>query len=224
MTKNEEIKREMLQKKLNNGIIQVGRSCCDSFLKIKHVNRFRNYLIKQQKEGGVFVLGDAILAIVLLVMGGYILNEVSAYPDYSNLSVIGPEVFPKLIAIFFIISAIWFLATVIWKGWIKKVDADGNSYIETEKAKVQAGIQSMKGNKSSIIHLVITIILMIAYALLLPTVGFEVLTIVFLIATMFMNGVRKPHVLAIVSVVSVVVIYIFFVVILKAQIPRMFYF
>lgn len=67
------------------------------------------------------MLGDAILAIVLLVMGGYILNEVNAYPDYSNLSVIGPEVFPKLIAIFFIISAIWFLATVIWKGWIKMV-------------------------------------------------------------------------------------------------------
>ncbi|MCF2682263.1 tripartite tricarboxylate transporter TctB family protein [Faecalicatena contorta] len=170
------------------------------------------------------MLGDAILAIVLLVMGGYILNEVNAYPDYSNLSVIGPEVFPKLIAIFFIISAIWFLATVIWKGWIKKVDADGNSYIEKEKAKVQAGVQSMQGNKTSIIHLVITIILMIAYALLLPTVGFEVLTIVFLIATMFMNGVRKPHVLLIVSVVSVVIIYIFFVMILKVQIPRMFYF
>ena len=82
----------------------------------------------------------------------------------------------------------------------------------------------MQGNKTSIIHLVITIILMIAYTLLLPTVGFEVLTIVFLIATMFVYGIRKPHVLLIVSVVSVVIIYIFFVMILKVQIPRMFYF
>ena len=65
---------------------------------------------------------------------------------------------------------------------------------------------------------------MIIYALLLPTVGFEILTIVFLIATMYLNGVRKPHVLLIVSVASVVVIYIFFVMILKVQIPRMFYF
>lgn len=170
------------------------------------------------------VLGDAILAIVLLVMGGYILNEVNAYPDYSNLSVIGPEVFPKLIAIFFIISAIWFLLTVVWKGWIKKVDINGVSYIEQEKTKISAGIQNAKENRASIFHLILTIILMIIYALLLPTVGFEILTIVFLIATMYLNGVRKPHVLLIVSVASVVVIYIFFVMILKVQIPRMFYF
>lgn len=170
------------------------------------------------------MLGDTILSIVLLIMGGYILNEVSGYPDYSNLSVIGPEVFPGVIAIFFILSAIWFLITVIWRGWIKKTDADGNSYIETEKAKIQAGVQSMKTNKGSIINLIITIVLMIAYALLLPTVGFEVLTIVFLIATMWMNGVRKPHVLVLISVLSVVVIYIFFVMILKVQIPRMLYF
>lgn len=170
------------------------------------------------------MLGDAILAIVLLVMGGYILNEVNAYPDYSNLSVIGPEVFPKLIAIFFIISAIWFLLTVVWKGWIKKVDINGVSYIEQEKTKISAGIQNAKENRASIFHLILTIILMIIYALLLPTVGFEILTIVFLIATMYLNGVRKPHVLLIVSVASVVVIYIFFVMILKVQIPRMFYF
>lgn len=170
------------------------------------------------------VLGDAILAIVLLVMGGYILNEVNAYPDYSNLSVIGPEVFPKLIAIFFIISAIWFLLTVVWKGWIKKVDVNGVSYIEQEKVKISAGIQNVKENRASIFHLIFTIVLMIIYALLLPTVGFEILTIVFLIATMYLNGVRKPHVLLIVSVASVVAIYIFFVMILKVQIPRMFYF
>lgn len=170
------------------------------------------------------MLGDVILSVVLIIMGGYILNEVSAYPDYSNLSVIGPEVFPGIIAVFFLISAVWLLFTVIWRGWIKKTDADGNSYIETEKAKIRSGLQSMNGNLASIVNLVITIVLMIAYALLLPTVGFEVLTIVFLIVTMLMNGVRKPHVLVIVSVASVVVIYIFFVMILKVQIPRMFYF
>jgi putative tricarboxylic transport membrane protein len=170
------------------------------------------------------VLGDTILSIVLLIMGGYILNEVSAYPDYSNLSVIGPEVFPGVIAIFFMISAAWLLVTVFWKGWVKKTNAEGNSYLEMEKAKIQAGIQSIKENKISIINLIVTIVLMIAYALLLPTVGFEILTIVFLIATMLMNGIRKPYMLVLISVVAVIVIYIFFVMILKVQIPRMFYF
>lgn len=170
------------------------------------------------------MLGDTILSIVLLIMGGYILNEVSGYPNYSNLSVIGPEVFPGIIAVFFIISAIWILITVVWRGWIKKTDADGNSYIEVEKQKIQVGIQNMKMNKGSIINLVITIILMIAYALLLPTVGFEVLTVVFLMMTMWLNGIRKPHILVLVSVLSVVAIYLFFVMILKVQIPRMFYF
>lgn len=104
------------------------------------------------------------------------------------------------------------------------MDINGVSYIEQEKTKISAGIQNAKENRASIFHLILTIILMIIYALLLPTVGFEILTIVFLIATMYLNGVRKPHVLLIVSVASVVVIYIFFVMILKVQIPRMFYF
>lgn len=168
------------------------------------------------------MLGDLILSIVLIVISTLVLRSTSTYPDYGSLSVIGPEVFPNIIAYFLLIASAYFLICIIYKAFIKKTDAEGNSYLETEKAKVKAACNSIfKENLAGNVKVVITILLVIAYGMLLGVVGYEILTIVFLVATMFMNGIRKPQILIIVPVVAVVVIYVFFVMILKVQLPRM---
>lgn len=168
------------------------------------------------------MLGDLILSIVLIVISTLVLRSTSAYPDYGSLSVIGPEVFPNIIAYFFLIAAAYFLICIIYKAFIKKTDEEGNSYLETEKAKVKVACNSIfKENLASNVKVVVTILLVIAYGMLLGIFGYEILTLVFLIVTMLMNGIRKPQILVGVSVATVVVIYVFFVMILKVQLPRM---
>ena len=168
------------------------------------------------------MLGDLILSIVLIVISILVLKSTSAYPDYGSLSVIGPEVFPNIIAYFFLIAAVYFLISILYKAFVKKTDAEGNSYLETEKAKVKAACNSIfKENLTSNVKAVFTVLMIIVYGMLFGILGYEILTVVFLVVSMLINGIRKPQTLIAVPVLAVVLIYVFCVMILKVQLPRM---
>lgn len=63
--------------------------------------------------------------------------------------------------------------------------------------------------------------MIIVYGMLFGILGYEILTVVFLVVSMLINGIRKPQTLIAVPVLAVVLIYVFFVMILKVQLPRM---
>lgn len=170
------------------------------------------------------MFADLILSAVLLVIGSAVLISTSHYPDFSQLSVIGPGFFPNIISIFFIISAVYLILKTLYKAFVKKTDSEGNSYIEMEKSRVSASIdKNFKQNRRSVLNLVITMVMILLYGLLLPTVGYEILTIVFLFVSMLLNGVRKPVTLIVVPIVATVVVYLLFVLILKVQLPRLLF-
>lgn len=170
------------------------------------------------------MLGELILSVILLILGVGVLISTSAYPDFGALSVIGPEFLPNLVAYFFLLSAVVFLAKLVHKAFVKKVDEDGNSYLQMEKEKVQKACQSIfKENLKTNAGVAATMLMIVAYGLLLPHTGYEILTIIFLVVSMLLNGVRKPKILILVPVLTVIAIYIVFILLLKVQIPRIIY-
>lgn len=170
------------------------------------------------------MLGDFVLAIILIVIGIGVLISTSAYPDFGSLSVIGPEFLPNIMSYFFIFSAVVLLAKLVHKAVIRKTDAEGRSYLslEGEKVRKACGI-IFKENLRVNINVVITLLLIVVYGLLLSTVGYEILTVVFLVTTMLLNGVRKPRTLILVPVLTLIAIYVIFVLLLKVQIPRIIF-
>lgn len=170
------------------------------------------------------MLGDLILSVVLIALGSGVLISTSKYPDFGALSVIGPEFLPNIIAYFFIFAAAVFLIKLFYKAFIKKTDENGNSYLEMEKQSVHAACQSIfKDNIRQNLNVVIIILMIVAYGFLLPYVGYEILTLVFLVVSLLLNGIRKPLIIVLVPVLTVLAIYVVFVVLLKVQIPRVIY-
>lgn len=170
------------------------------------------------------MLGDLILSIILLIMGIGVLISTSQYPDFGALSVIGPEFLPNLVAYFFLIAAVVFLIKLADKTFIHKTDSNGVSYLQTEKEKVRAVCQSVfKDNFWTNLRVAITVLMVVAYGFLLPHVGYEILTAVFLVVSMLLNGIRKPLLLVVVPILTLVAIYVVFVLLLKVQIPRLIY-
>lgn len=170
------------------------------------------------------MLGELILSIVLIVIAALVLVDTSGYHDFGALSVIGPEFLPNLIAYFFLIAAAVFLIKLAHKVFIKKVDENGKSYLQTEKENVRAACNSIfKENFRANLNVVIILLMIVAYGFLLPAVGYEILTIIFLLVSLLLNGIRKPHVLVLVPILTVAAIYVAFVLVLKVQIPRIFF-
>lgn len=167
------------------------------------------------------MLGDLILSIVLLAMGGGVLISTSKYPDFGALSVIGPEFLPNIMSYFFIFSAVIFLVKLIIKAFVKKVDENGNSYLEMEQEKIQTVCHNIfRKNLRTNLNVVIIIAMIVVYGVLLPYVGYEILTVIFMVISLLLNGVRKPRILILVPILTLIAIYVVFVLVLKVQIPR----
>lgn len=170
------------------------------------------------------MLGDLILSVILLGISIGVLISTSSYPDFGNLSVIGPEFLPNIMSYFFIFAAAVLLVKLIYKAFVRKTDEEGRAYLALEKEKVRAaGSKIFKENFRVNLNVVITLLLVAAYGLLLSYVGYEILTAVFLIITMLLNGIRKPRTLILVPVLTLIAIYIVFVLLLKVQIPRLIF-
>ncbi len=163
------------------------------------------------------------MSVVLSAISAVVLAETATYPDFGALSVIPPSFFPNILAYFFLACSAFYIIKNFILAFVKKTDKNGESYIALEKQKWTKSTTFIKEHKGSIAHLVIIVAMGILYAVLLETVGYEILTAVFLFVSMFILGERRWYVLLIIPIAAILVIYLGFVTGLRVPIPRLIY-
>ncbi len=168
------------------------------------------------------IIGDSILAVLLFALGGYVYGTAATWPDYSRLSVLGPEMGPKLLGIAFIIAGVLLLLQVANRAFIKKVNADGENYVQKDIANAKAKFAYLKEHWKGVIALIALPVMMWIYATVLPTVGFEICTLVFLFVALLICQERRWYILLGVPVGMTVVIYLLFRLLLNVPLPLLF--
>lgn len=169
------------------------------------------------------MIGDLLIAVILIIISIVLRLETSTYGDYSRFTLVGPELFPNSLSILFLILAFFLVLKPLYLLLYKKTDSDGVSYWQKEKNKVKAVCRLIFHEQSKGTLTVIgNLLLLAAYALLFKTVGFELTTIVFLFLSMLICGERRPLVLIAVPIGAVAVVYVFLVVLMRVSIPMLF--
>lgn len=163
---------------------------------------------------------NLILSLCMLILSGVILTETAAYPDYSNLSVIGPEAIPNYLAYFIGIIALYLILTEGVKCFRGR--KQNPSYAKAELEKSRRVLSALLENKQGLLRIVCTLILMFAFAELMKTVGFEICAAVFLVGAMLLNGVRKIWQLILVPAATIAFVYFAFVCALHVSVPMQF--
>lgn len=161
-----------------------------------------------------------ILSLVVILLSVVILIQTASYPDFGNLSVIGPEAIPNCLAYFMLAAAAYLITAEVVKCLRGK--KENPSYFVQEINKAKAVLSGLSQNLAGVVRTILTLVLMYLFATCLKKVGFEICSAVFLIGTMLLNGVRKIWKLITVPVVTIAVVYLVFVYGLRVNIPMMF--
>lgn len=165
---------------------------------------------------------DLILSAIMLALGVFVINTVSGWPDYSRLSVLGPDIFPRYLGWFFIAAGIILLAGVLYRLLLRKKNADGVTYIEAEREGVRGAAMFVKTRWRDILTFVCLPLLMFLFAKLLKPVGFEICAVVFLFIALLLCGERRWYCLTFIPIGTTAVIYVVFCLLLKVSIPLHF--
>lgn len=169
------------------------------------------------------MIGDALLSVFLIIVATIVRIDTSGYGDFSALVQVGAEMFPNIIAWFLYISAAILIIKIVYMVCVKKVNADGISYIQIEKDKVAATREKMKTNWKGYLGAIGVIVLMILYGALLPTVGFEICTVVFMVGVMLLCGEKRPLRLILIPLGTMFAVLLIFRVILKVALPLLIF-
>lgn len=165
------------------------------------------------------MLGNILLSVFLIFIATVVRIDTSSYGDCSALVAVGPDVFPNIISWFLYAASVAFICPPLYKLLIKKVDKEGQSYYQLEKAKAISAFENIKKNLHSFWGTIGVVLLMVLYGLLLKPVGFEICTLLFIVGVMLCCGERKPLRLVLVPVCTMVGVLLIFKVILKIALP-----
>lgn len=165
------------------------------------------------------MIGEFLLALLLLAVATIVQVDISGYPDVSKILQVGPGVFPNFISIFLYIVGFILILKLLYLLVIKKTDENGVPFLQAEKEAAKKNMESIKENMGSFIGTIGILVLMFLYASLLKTIGFEICTLVFLVGTMLFLGERRPVRLVLVPVGATAVILLIFRVFLKIALP-----
>ena len=162
---------------------------------------------------------DIIISLIMIGVGGYIIYEASTYPDYSMLTPVSSDVFPKIMGWVMVICALIVLGNAVYKLWFSK---DKEKYREQNRTLAEEIKTRFIENKRNLPTAIGIPVLMLAYALLLETVGFEILSVLFLFFSLLLCRERSPVKLILIPIVGTAVMYYIFHVLLKIMVPLMF--
>lgn len=166
------------------------------------------------------MVGNVILSVCIIIFSLFIFLQTSAFPEYKNLAVIGPEAIPNCLAGFMLLIAVLLL---INEG-IKAAKGKHNqpSYVEAEIAKAKETWQVVVSNKMGVVRVMGNLVLMVLFGVCLRTVGFEICGFVFLVCSMLLNGIRTVWKLIVIPLATIAVVYGVFVIALRINIPMLF--
>lgn len=159
------------------------------------------------------------MGLLMLLFGGYVVYEASTYPDFSMLTPVDSDVFPSIMGWVIIICSIIMIAREAYKLFF---DADKEKYRAKEQelfAELRTRFQENKRNLPAAIGIPT---MMLLYAVLLNTVGFEILSVLFLFIGMLLCRERNPLRLILIPIIGTAVMYYVFRVLLKIMLPMAF--
>lgn len=149
---------------------------------------------------------NLVLLVCLAVLAGLVLFWMKDFPTGTAETGYGPDFYPKfLLIVLGILGVILLIQTLLGKG-----DA-----VETEENKEKAAPADIRHRW---IMMAIFAVMGVAYALLLNTLGFIVISIIMVFAGMKLMGGKWVN-SAIISVVAVVALYAIFKLGFKVQLP-----
>ena len=162
------------------------------------------------------MIANFVLCACMLALSGVIVYQTSGYPDYSNMAIIGPDVIPNILAGLIAAFAVIIALMEVFKCFKNK------EYFKEQTAGAKEVAANVAANKMGLIRIISILGMMLVYALALDTVGFEICTAVFLVASMLLCGVRNRKVLVLVPIGTIAVVYICFVYALRVSVPMLF--
>lgn len=163
------------------------------------------------------MIKNLILSACMLILSSVVVHETSGYPDFSGMSIVGPNVIPNVLAGFIAVIAVILILQEVYRCVRGK-----KRYTHLELRKSREAMAALAANKAGVFRIVAILALMLLYTLLLNTIGFEICTTVFLVCAMLLSGVRKVKYLILVPLGTIAAVYICFVYALKVSIPMLF--
>lgn len=168
------------------------------------------------------MIGSFILSLCMYVLVAIIFSQTSSYPDFGNFSIVGPEVIPNFLGWIILAIAVYIMLKEIVKILVSIKRRDETPYYKAEWIKTRDSLKSLSSNKHGVIYSVGSIILMGLYAFSMKYIGFEIATLIFILAVMLLGGERNVWKLIIVPIAAVFVVYGLFVIALKVRLPFLF--
>ena len=162
---------------------------------------------------------DILISVLMLAFGSYVVYEASTYPDYSKITPVSSDVFPRIMGITIIICSSIVLIKALYKLCFSK---DKEKYREQDAQLAKSIKEKFVENKRNLPAAVGIPVLMLAYALLLNKVGFEILSVLFLLFSMLLCRERRPIRLILVPILGTAAMYFVFHVLLRIMVPMMF--
>ncbi|GAA0355700.1 tripartite tricarboxylate transporter TctB family protein [Bacillus horti] len=160
------------------------------------------------KSSAVVLLNRFIVATLIIVLAGIYFIDVQSLPNVRDKVLISPIFWIMLV---FYPIILW----QEWRTWKAKERAQQNKATNT---KEEPEADEVEGKLSKKIVLFMGSIAL--YLALITSIGFVILTPVFLFALMYILGTRSWKVLLSVSLITTVLLYIFFVIWLGIPLPQ----
>lgn len=162
---------------------------------------------------------DMGIGLVMLIFGGYVIYEASTYPDFSKLTPVGSEVFPYIMGGVIVICSVIVIGRSAYKLFFSETKTEAMEKEKEQFFKIWTCFQENKKNLPAVIGIPF---MMLLYALLLNSVGFEILSVLFLFISMLLCHERRVPYLVFVPVLGTVAMYYIFHVLLKIMLPMAF--
>ncbi|WP_050622543.1 tripartite tricarboxylate transporter TctB family protein [Clostridium phoceensis] len=166
------------------------------------------------------MVGNLILIAATVLVSGIVLAQTSTFSDYSSISAVGPEAVPNVLAVLMLAIAAILAVQEVQK--ILRGRYENPTYVQAELQKTKETWAMILSNKMGILRVAGNLIMIVLFALLLRTVGFEICAFVFLAGGMLLNGVRKVWQIILLPICTIAIIYGVFVVALRINIPMLF--
>lgn len=162
---------------------------------------------------------DISISIIMLIFGGYVLYEASTYPDYSMLTPVSSDVFPKIMGWTIVICSAAVIARAVWR---LNFSPKKEEYRQKDKELLLGIKERFIANRRNLPAAVGIPVLMLLYALLLNSVGFEILSVLFLLISMLLCRERNLWRLILIPILGTAAMYFVFHILLKIQVPLLF--
>jgi putative tricarboxylic transport membrane protein len=151
------------------------------------------------------MIGEILLTILIVLASIFLLVATGSFPTYQSKGLAGPALWPRIILIMLI-----FLGLIVLVGLIRKMARKDPS------PRSEAG----ESQEQVLPRVFVVMAFCILYTLLMKTIGFLLLSLLFQILVLWVMGVRNPRSLIVGPILLTTALYGLFIRMLHNPLPR----